>query len=105
MENVRELVIEKDCEIEAPEHFEPVPLPSWNKCPCAEISLCDSGTCIGYVKVRVVVGKSKKWIYLEIVFFKSRRHGFIRADNSQLLELFSIGFLTYESLEDCLEEL
>jgi hypothetical protein len=102
MEPVRDLIVAKKYEITAPID-KPAPLPSWNKYPCEKLESCTDTYCDGYVMIAVDIGVRRSWIYLEIRFFRAKQRAFIRADNPQMLELFRVCALAYESLDHCIE--
>ena len=82
----------------------PVPLDTWIKHPCKDVKICVKTDCDGYISICVEIGKMREWIYLEIRYLKIKQRAFIRADNTQMQRLISIGIFTYESLEDYIEK-
>ena len=102
MESVRDSIVANKYEIQS-SLDKPVPLPTWNKYPCKKWDNCKDVYCDGYVVITIVIGNARRWIYLEIRFFRDKQKAFIRMDNPQMLELISIGILTHESLKGSIE--
>jgi len=97
MESIRDLLAGR-FEIRSSQG-EPVPLPSWNRCPCPIIKKCAAKgqtMCVGYVSVFVNTDKIR-WLYLEISFFREKQKAFIRVESPQTQKLFELGIITDET--------